>query len=265
MKRIIKVFGAILVGALISTIPVMAAEDDEIICSVSITGRTNWLDKTSLSISPNASYIIYGKGQEKTTAIDALIEGVYYAVFATDPTEADLEIKKNILQVMLGSTSYETGVVDGLMGEYNGDNYIWKYGEGTTVAGISALEYTVSNGAELWFERDLLEVESTTESKVNTETSKTKIAKPTISKLSKYKKRKVKINISKVSGVTGYQVKYSLSKRFKDATVIASKKRKFKTKKLSSGKYYFKGRAYMKINGIKYYSKWSTVQTITIK
>ena len=40
----------------------------------------------------------------------------------------------------------------------------------------------------------------------------------------------------------------------------------YKNTKLKSGKtYYYKVRAYVKINNTKYYSKWSTVKSIKVK
>ena len=83
------------------------------------------------------------------------------------------------------------------------------------------------------------------------------------------KKRGFTAKWKKVSGVTGYQLQYSTSKKFKKAKTVRIKKAKTvkKTvKKLRSKKrYYVRIRAYKKVNGKIYYSKWSKAKAIRVK
>ncbi len=94
---------------------------------------------------------------------------------------------------------------------------------------------------------------------------------PTIKKVSvksvkNSKKGKAKISIKKLSNISGYQYKYSTSKKFKKATVKNSSKTSLTTKKIKKGKtVYVKVRAYVKANGTKYYGAWSKVKKVKIK
>lgn len=104
----------------------------------------------------------------------------------------------------------------------------------------------------------------------------TKYRKPTVKKLTKGKKS-FKVTWKKVSGVKGYQIQYSTSKKFtkkKTKSVMISKntaKHPSKTiKKLKSNKkYYVRVRTYktVKVNGksVKVYSKWSKVKSVITK
>ncbi len=79
-------------------------------------------------------------------------------------------------------------------------------------------------------------------------------------------KKGFKATIKNVSGVTGYEIQYSLKKSFKSAKTIQTTKLSKKVKKLKRKKtYYVKVRSYKIINGVKYYSKWSKVKKIKTK
>ena len=101
-----------------------------------------------------------------------------------------------------------------------------------------------------------------------------KAKKPSIKKLKKGKKA-FTVTYSKVSGVTGYEVQYSTSKKFtkkttKKATFKGNKKFTKTVKKLSGNKkYYVRVRTYktVKVNGksVKLYSSWSSAKTVTTK
>lgn len=95
--------------------------------------------------------------------------------------------------------------------------------------------------------------------------------KTTIKKATSPKTRQLKVSYGKVKGVTGYQVKYSTSKKFtKKTTKTAAVKGAGKTsktiKKLKKGKtYYVKVRAYKVVGGVKYYGAYSAVKKVKVK
>lgn len=95
-----------------------------------------------------------------------------------------------------------------------------------------------------------------------------KLGKPSISKLTKGKKR-FTAKWKKVDGVGGYQLQYSTYKSFKKAKKVKIKGNKTfkKTVKKLKGKkkYYVRIRAYKKINGKTKYSKWSAKKSVKTK
>ncbi|MBR6392502.1 MAG: fibronectin type III domain-containing protein, partial [Eubacterium sp.] len=74
---------------------------------------------------------------------------------------------------------------------------------------------------------------------------------------------------NKVKGVDGYQLQYSLSKKFKNkktVTVKSAKSIKKTVKKLKAKKtYYVRIRAYKTVSGKKLYSKWSKAEKTATK
>lgn len=110
--------------------------------------------------------------------------------------------------------------------------------------------------------------------KVNGDYVNTKYKKASIKKLKKGKK-KITVQWKKVSGVKGYQIQYSTSKKFtkkttKSATISKQKTTSKTLKKLKSKKkYYVRIRTYktVKFNGktVKVYSSWSKVKSIKTK
>ena len=72
------------------------------------------------------------------------------------------------------------------------------------------------------------------------------------------------------SRITGYQVQVASNSKFttgkKTVTVkgytVLSKKI---TKLMSKKKYYVRIRTYRTVSGVKYYSKWSKVKTVTVR
>ena len=118
------------------------------------------------------------------------------------------------------------------------------------------------------------------------------VKKPAIKKIIRgNNSKKVKVIYEKVKGVSGYQIKYSTSKKFtknttKTITVkrikrivsktdnvkksIANTTKQKTTKKktitkLKANTYYFKVRAYKIVNGKTYYSEWSKVRKTIVK
>ena len=79
--------------------------------------------------------------------------------------------------------------------------------------------------------------------------------------------KKVKAYWTKVKGVSGYQIQFSTSKKFKKSKTktfkVNKKRKKAAFKKLKKNKKYFvRIRAYKKVNGKKYYSEWSNVKKL---
>lgn len=95
---------------------------------------------------------------------------------------------------------------------------------------------------------------------------KVTVKRATVSKVSKTKKRAIKVSFKKLSGVKGYKLSYSTNKKFtkKTAKSKISTKRTYTTPKLKKGKrYYVRVRAYkLDSTGKKVYGKWSKVRTI---
>ncbi len=102
-----------------------------------------------------------------------------------------------------------------------------------------------------------------------TQTIKKKTFK--ISSVKSSKKRTIVVKAPKQTGMTGYQVQYSTSKKFtKKATKtskVATKKALNKTvKSLKSGKkYYVRVRAYKTSNGKTVYSSWTATKSVKVK
>jgi hypothetical protein len=91
------------------------------------------------------------------------------------------------------------------------------------------------------------------------------INKASISKVKNVKKYKAKICVKKITGVKGYQYKYSVSKKFTKPTIKNSAKIYLTTKKLKKKqRCYAKVRAYKMVNGFRIYGKWSKVKSVKI-
>ena len=99
----------------------------------------------------------------------------------------------------------------------------------------------------------------------------TKPATVSLKDLRSKKKKEIVVEWKKVSGVTGYEVMYSTSKKFTKKTtktVTIKKQKTVKTiiKKLKSKKkYYVKVRAYKTVNKVKVYGAYSKVKSIKCK
>ncbi len=95
-------------------------------------------------------------------------------------------------------------------------------------------------------------------------------AKANLSKLTAGKKQ-LTATWKTVSGVTGYEVQYSTSKKFtkkttKTVTIKKAKTKKTTIKKLTKGKkYYVKVRAYKTVSGKKIYGAYSAVKNVKVK
>lgn len=92
----------------------------------------------------------------------------------------------------------------------------------------------------------------------------------TAKKVTSPAKRSVKVTWKKVTGASGYQIQVSTSKKFKKSktksTTAGSKATSKTIRKLKSRKtYYVRIRAYKKINGKKYYGRFSKIRKIRVK
>ncbi len=84
--------------------------------------------------------------------------------------------------------------------------------------------------------------------------------------LKNVKGKKVKVTIRKVSKATGYEIKYSTKKSFKNAKKVKTTKTSYVIKKLKKKQYYYvKVRAYRVVNGKTYYGSYSATKKIRVK
>ncbi len=92
------------------------------------------------------------------------------------------------------------------------------------------------------------------------------IAKPTVKKSSVSKltagKKQLKVSIKKASSVSGYEIQYSTSSKFKSYKKKTTSKTNYTIKSLTSKKtYYVRVRSYKTIGSKKFYSAWSTAKS----
>lgn len=84
-----------------------------------------------------------------------------------------------------------------------------------------------------------------------------------------YKGKKLKAYWKKNTKVTGYQIQYSTSSKFKSAKTVTVKGYKSTSKTITkltkNKKYYVRVRTYKTVSKVNYYSGWSNVKSITIK
>lgn len=111
--------------------------------------------------------------------------------------------------------------------------------------------------------------EATTASATTTAAAVKKPAKAKVKSVVRTKtNKKMKITIKKQSGVNGFQVKYSTSKKFKAKVtkkVFVLKRTKMIKGLKANKKYYVRVRAYTLSGGKKIYGKWSKITTVKVK
>lgn len=94
-------------------------------------------------------------------------------------------------------------------------------------------------------------------------------AKVKLTSVKNYKGKKLKASWKKNTKVTGYQIQYSTSSKFKSAKTVTVKGYKSISKTITkltkNKKYYVRVRTYKTVSKVNYYSGWSNVKSITIK
>lgn len=94
-------------------------------------------------------------------------------------------------------------------------------------------------------------------------------AKVKLTGVKNYKGKKLKAYWKKNTKVTGYQIQYSTSSKFKSAKTVTVKGCKNTSKNIyqlaKKKKYYVRVRTYKTVSKVNYYSGWSNVKSITIK
>lgn len=97
--------------------------------------------------------------------------------------------------------------------------------------------------------------------------TKVKVAKAKIKTAKNSSSKKIKLTLKKISGVNGYEIRYSTDKKFKKSVKKVTSKKTTKTiTKLKKGKtYYIKVRAYkLDSKGKKVYGKYSAVKKVAV-
>lgn len=97
-------------------------------------------------------------------------------------------------------------------------------------------------------------------------TPKINVTPSKIKSLKRYKKA-FKVKVAKKSSVSGYEIRYSRSKKMTNATV--KNLGKATSKKISTNvrkkRFYVQVRTYKDVNGIRYYSNWSSKKSVKTK
>ena len=127
-------------------------------------------------------------------------------------------------------------------------------GSGSTDNGTSGGTTGASNGQTAG------SADASTADDSQTEIPKTqvKLGKASISKVTAKSGKKLQIKIRKASGAKGYEISYSLNKKFKSAKKVTVKKTTYTIRKLKKGKiYYIRIRPYTKSDGKMVYGTYS--------
>ena len=187
---------------------------------------------------------------------------------AGDNKEVSFVVPKSSITYNENDAAYLTlkaDVSEGDMDEDNNAAYVVVYKEGDVTTETSSSDIiqnvtgettkTPDSTTKLSNNNIIKITKNTTE--INGKTNK----KITTIKKIKTAKKSLKIIWKKINGITGYQIQYSTSGKFKKAKKITIKKAKITSKTIkrlnSKKKYYVRIRTYIMIDGKKYYSNWS--------
>lgn len=146
----------------------------------------------------------------------------------------------------------------------NRETIYWNWSE---VIEIELLDDESTLFTEIETQENLLETSTEYKDIIIPEITVKEVSNPKSTKIKSLNKAKksLKVTWKKVKNINGYQLQYSMSKKFKNAKTITIKKAKTTSKtikKLKSKKrYYVRIRTYKVVNGKKYYSKWSKTKS----
>lgn len=191
----------------------------------------------------------YNFSRQVTLAED--MEGVLDLYFGMGKCDGDAAATNSAANITLSNVSFKTTT------QIPDPNY--NNGESTTnkTTPPSEEKTTTNNGV------------TTTGNGVTT-TSKVVVSRPgkvSVKKVVRSKNnRNIKINIKKVKGVTGYQIKYSTNKKLKKAKTVTTKSVKKTLKKLKKKTYYIQVRAYVvKSGNVKVTGDWSKIKKVKVR
>lgn len=162
------------------------------------------------------------------------------------------------------------------MGKCDGDAAATNSAANITLSNVSFKTTTqipdpnYNNGESTTNKTTLPSEDKTTTNNGVTTTSKVVVSRPgkvSVKKVVRSKNnRNIKINIKKVKGVTGYQIKYSTNKKLKKAKTVTTKSVKKTLKKLKKKTYYIQVRAYVvKSGNVKVTGNWSKIKKVKVR
>lgn len=198
----------------------------------------------------------YNFSRQVTLAKD--MEGVLDLYFGMGKCDGDAAATNSAANITLSNVSFKTTT------QIPDPNY--NKGESTTnKPTLPSEEKTTTNNGVTTTNNGL----TTTNNGVTT-TSKVVVSRPgkvSVKKVVRSKNnRNIKINIKKVKGVTGYQIKYSTNKKLKKAKTVTTKSVKKTLKKLKKKTYYIQVRAYVvKSGNVKVTGNWSKIKKVKVR
>ena len=198
----------------------------------------------------------YNFSRQVTLAED--MEGVLDLYFGMGKCDGDAAATNSAANITLSNVSFKTTT------QIPDPNY--NNGESTTnKTTLPSEEKTTTNNGVTTTGNGV----TTTGSGVTT-TSKVVVSRPgkvSVKKVVRSKNnRNIKINIKKVKGVTGYQIKYSTNKKLKKAKTVTTKSVKKTLKKLKKKTYYIQVRAYVvKSGNVKVTGDWSKIKKVKVR
>lgn len=198
----------------------------------------------------------YNFSRQVTLAKD--MEGVLDLYFGMGKCDGDAAATNSAANITLSNVSFKTTT------QIPDPNY--NNGESTTnKTTLPSEEKTTTNNGVTTTNNGL----TTTGNGVTT-TSKVVVSRPgkvSVKKVVRSKNNKnIKINIKKVKGVTGYQIKYSTNKKLKKAKTVTTKSVKKTLKKLKKKTYYIQVRAYVvKSGNVKVTGDWSKIKKVKVR
>lgn len=186
------------------------------------------------------------------------MEGVLDLYFGMGKCDGDAAATNSAANITLSNVSFKTTT------QIPDPNY--NNGESTTnKTTLPSEEKTTTNNGVTTTNNEV----TTTGNGVTT-TSKVVVSRPgkvSVKKVVRSKNnRNIKINIKKVKGVTGYQIKYSTNKKLKKAKTVTTKSVKKTLKKLKKKTYYIQVRAYVvKPGNVKVTGDWSKIKKVKVR